>query len=118
MKTILLDPTSWDLLLDSDLNIAVASNPYSIAQDVASACKLFNGELYYDTSKGILFFEDILGQSQASAVAVLATQSEQAAKTVPEVVNAKCTALYYSDRTLSGTVEVIDTTGAAQNINF
>jgi hypothetical protein len=118
MNTILLDPNSWDMLLDSNGNIAMASNPYAIAQDVASACKLFKGELYYDTSKGIPYFGQILGKSQSNAVSVLQAQAARAAKTVPEVVKAQVTALYFSDQTLSGTVEVIDTTGVAQNVNF
>ena len=116
MNTLLLDPNSWDLLLDSNNNIAMASNPYSIAQDVASAVKLFLGELYYNTLKGIPYFQQILGQS--SPEAVMKSQAEKAALTVPEVVQAKCTALYLNNRILSGTLEIIDTTGSLQNISF
>lgn len=36
MKTLLLDQKSWDLTLDAAGNIAVAAEPYAIAQDVAS----------------------------------------------------------------------------------
>ena len=63
MRTLLLDTQTWDLVLDAFGNIAVADEPYAIAQDVASAIRLFNGELYYDTSKGVRYFEDILGQA-------------------------------------------------------
>ena len=118
MKTLLLSPSTWDLLVDSSGNIAVASNPYSIAQDVASAIKVFIGEVYYDTTLGLPYLGQILGQSRTDAVSVVAAQTEQAALTVPEVVKAKCTQLHYSNRTLSGVVEVIDTTGAAHNIQF
>ena len=41
MKTLLLRPDTWDLTLDSAGNIAVAENPYALAQDAASAIKLF-----------------------------------------------------------------------------
>lgn len=118
MNTLLLNPTTWDLLLDSNNNIAMAANPYSISQDVASAIKVFIGELYYDNTKGLPYFDQILGQSQANAVAVVAAQTEQAALTVPEVVRAKCTQLYYNNRVLSGVVEIVDTTGATRNIQF
>jgi hypothetical protein len=118
MKTLLLNPSTWDLLLDSNGNIAVATNPYSISQDVASAIKVFLGELYYDNTKGLPYLDQILGQGKANAVAVVSAQTEQAALTVPEVVRAKCTQLYYSNRVLSGVVEVIDTTSAARNIQF
>ena len=118
MNTILLNPTSWDMLLDSNGNIAMASNPYAIAQDVASAIKLFLGELYYNTGKGIPYFAEILSKSPNTAAPILAAQVEQAALTVPEVVSAKCTQLYFDNQVLSGVVEVIDTTGAANNVQF
>ena len=53
MNTLYLDPQSWDLVLDTAGNIALAKDPYAKAQDVASACRLFAGELYDDTEKGI-----------------------------------------------------------------
>ena len=94
----------------------MASNPYSIAQDVASAVKLFAGELYYNTNKGIPYFDQILGQSHPEAV--MKAQSEKAALTVPEVVKAQCTALYNAGRGMTGVIEVIDLTGLAQNVQF
>lgn len=116
MNTILLLPDSWDICLDSNNNIAMASNPYSIAQDVASAIRLFASELYYNTNKGLPYFEQILAQS--SPESVMKTQAELAALTVPEVVQARCTALYINNRVMTGTIEVIDTAGAAQNVSF
>lgn len=97
----------------------MASNPYSIAQDVASAIRLFLGELYYDTSKGMPYFEQILGQTNSEAI--IKAQTELAALTVPEVVQAQCTALYFDPnkpRGLTGTIEIIDLAGTAQSINF
>ena len=63
MNTLLLDRTVWDLVLDAGGNIARASNPYAVAQDVASAIKLFRGELFYDTAKGIPYWTEVLGLS-------------------------------------------------------
>ncbi len=116
MKTILLDPNGWDFLLDSSGDIAVADNPYAIAQDVASACKLFLGELYYDTSKGVPYFQSILAQDPSAAFII--AQLEAAALTVPEVVEAQVTALFNDNRTLSGNVRVIDLTGQSHNVKF
>ena len=62
MNTLYLDPQNWDLVLDAAGNIAMAKDPYAKAQDVASACRLFSGELYYDTEKGIPYFEETLGK--------------------------------------------------------
>lgn len=116
MDTLLLDPTSWDLLLDAHGNIALASRPYAVAQDVASAVKLFNGELYYDQTQGVPYFGEILGAGQSPLF--LAAQLEAAALTVPTVVEAQCSAIYYANRVASGTLKVIDATGQAQNVTF
>lgn len=116
MNTLLLNPNTWDLLLDSSGDIALASNPYSIAQDVASAAKLFSGELFYDQSKGIPYFQDILSHNPSAGF--LAAQYDAAALTVPEVVQAKTISLYNSNRTVTGQIEIIDLTGTAQNVQF
>ena len=56
MKTLLLDQTTWDLTLDANNNIALAAEPYAFAQDAASAIRLFQGELWYDTTRGVPYF--------------------------------------------------------------
>jgi hypothetical protein len=116
MKTLLLDRSVWDLVLDAGGNIALASEPYAIAQDVASAIKLFLGELWYDTTKGIPYFEQILGQSPP--IALVRAHVERAALTVPGVVSARCTVASFSDRVISGRVEFIDSTGEMRGVTF
>jgi hypothetical protein len=54
--TLLLDTINWDLLVDLNGNIAMAQEPYSLAQDVASQCRLFEGELWFDTTQGVPYF--------------------------------------------------------------
>lgn len=116
MNTLLLDLDLWDLCLDASGNIAMATEPYAVAQDVASALKLFAGELYYDTSKGVPYFDQILGEYPPSSL--IKTAYTDAALTVPEVVQAQVIDLQIVNRELTGTVEVIDTTGQAQNVSF
>ena len=60
-QTLLLDSLSWDLVLTAQGDIAVASEPYALAQDAASECKLFAGEAFYDTGRGIPYWGQILG---------------------------------------------------------
>lgn len=108
-KTLLLDTALWDLTKDVYGNIAVASSPYSVAQDVASAIKLFLGELWYDTTKGVPYFERILGR--APATSYLKAQMVKAALTVPTVVSASCFINSYKDRIVSGQVQVTIETG-------
>lgn len=116
MDTLLLDTALWDLCLDASGNIARAREPYAIAQDVASAIKLFAGELYYDTTKGVPYFGQILGEYPPASF--VQAKLVDAALTVPDVAQARCVGLKLSNRELSGTVEVIDTAGRAQNVSF
>lgn len=68
MKTLFLMPDTWDLMLDVNGNIALAKEPYARAQDIASAVRLFDGELWYDASKGVLHFDEALGRVPSLAL--------------------------------------------------
>jgi hypothetical protein len=94
----------------------LADEPYAIAQDVASAVKLFLGELWYQTNKGIPYFQQILGHWPP--LAVVRAHIVRAALTVPEVVSSRCLIVTFVDRHITGQVQVIDTTGASQNVSF
>jgi len=85
-NTLLLDQSAWDLIIDSAGNIAMATPPYALAQDVASAVRLFLGELWYRTPDGIPYFENVLGQ--LPPLTLLIAYIERAALTVPGVVTA------------------------------
>lgn len=115
MKTALLDQVYWDLVLDSNGNIAIASDPYSVAQDVASAIRLFLGELWYNTSKGVPYFQQILGRKPA--VQAIQAQFVKAALTVPGVTSATCTLASVKNRELSGQIIVTYSPQAAVSGN-
>lgn len=102
MNTLLLDVTGWDLLTDSGGNIAMATDPYSRAQDVASALRLFLGECWYDTARGIPYFAEILGH--VPPVIVFQEYMVAAALTVPGVVSAQCVLNSFEGRTVTGQV--------------
>lgn len=110
MNTLLLDRTLWDVLLDANGNIAMASNPYSIAQDVASAIRLVHGEYYYDTSIGVPHFEVILGH--LPPLGVLKAALVAAALTVPEVQDAAVYISSVKGREVTGQVQVTTKSGA------
>lgn len=110
MKTLLLDRTSWDLVKDGLGNIAVASNPYSVTQDVASAARTFRAECWYDRTIGIPYWETILGH--APPLGFLKSQYVAAARSVPEVSAARVfLAGYDVDRLLTGQIQVTTTAG-------
>lgn len=114
--TLLLDRSTWDLVLDVSGNIAVASDPYSLAQDAASAIKLFQGELWYDTSQGIPYFQQILGQ--APHFSYMKAQFIKAALTVPGVVAAQVFISGFQDRIISGQVQVTNQVGVIASARF
>lgn len=116
MKTLLLDLNQWDLLTDAAGNIALASEPYAIAQDVASAIKLFSGELWYDTSAGVPYFAEILGH--ALPLPAFRQYMVSAALTVPLVVTATCSISKFQDRTITGQLVFTDSIGRQQTVGF
>lgn len=87
MNTLLLDTVTWDLCVDSNRNIAMATEPYSLAQDVASASRLFIGELWYDNTQGVPYWASILGKMPPASY--LKAKYIQAAMTVPDIVTAQ-----------------------------
>jgi hypothetical protein len=104
MQTLLLDQVTWDLLIDSDGNIAVASDPYSQAQDAASAIKTFQGEVFYDTALGVPYWQQILGKLPPTSL--VKAKFIQAALTVPGVVKAACYFTSFTGRLRRGQVQI------------
>lgn len=109
MKTLLLDLNQWDLLLNAGGDLAIATDPYAIAQDVASAVRTFLGEVWYNTSIGVPFFQTILGKTPP--LTVFQELIVQAAETVPGVASAECTITAFADRRVTGQVTFTTTNG-------
>lgn len=102
--TLLLDRADWDLCLDAAGNIALASEPYSQAQDAASAVRVFQGEAYYDTTLGVPYFSDVLGRYQPTQI--LRARAQQAALTVPGVTDATAILVTNQNRELTGQIQI------------
>lgn len=110
MNTLLLDSPSWDLTLNEHGNLAVATGLYAIAQDVASACRTFLGEVWYDTTLGIPYTDRILGYFPPTSF--LQAQFEGQGELVPQVASVRA----FLDpltaaRTLTGRLEITSTAG-------
>jgi hypothetical protein len=114
-STLLLDVTTWDLVLDASGDIAVASEPYALAQDAASAIRTFLGECYWDTTVGVPY-SSILGQ--APSLALLKAQLVAAAETVPDVASAVVFITALSGRLLAGQVQITSATGQTGAADF
>ena len=106
-STLLLDRTLWDLCLTTEGNIAVASEPYAIAQDVASAVRLFDAELWYDTAKGVPYFSEILGHQPP--LSLMKAEFVKAALTVPLVASVKVFVSNTAEREVTGQIQITDT---------
>lgn len=123
-STLLLDRTTWDLVLDANGNIAVASEPYSLAQDAASAIKTFGdtpaggvGECYWNTTIGVPYFAQIFGKSPS--IAQLKGLLQAAAQTVPGVASAQAFIISASNRAVIGQVQVTSAaTGQVSSAEF
>lgn len=116
MKTIKLNYDTWDLELNASGNIAVASDPDSQAQDAASEIKLFRGELFYNTARGIPYWQQILGRLPSSTL--MKAKFSAAARLVPGVVAARCFMASLDGRSVTGQVQITNSLGVAQRMRF
>lgn len=103
MKTLLLDRSTWDFVIDAAANWAVAFEPYSIAQDICTALRTFYGEVWYDATRGVRYFDLILGKQLNSEL--IRQIFADVALTVPLVLSARCVITGLENRRLSGYVE-------------
>jgi len=110
MDTLLLDRDAWDLCIDATANIAMASDTYSMLQDVASGARLFLGELWYGPpSRGVPYFTEGLGEPFPTQL--LKARIIQAALAVPGVISAQCFLTSVADRSVTGQIQVQTTAG-------
>ena len=117
MAQTLLLSANWGLTLDAFGNIAVADPDYSLAQDAASAIQTYLGECYFDTTIGVPWLTQILGQPLN--LALLKQQLIIAALTVPGIASAQVFISSFANRTISGQVQVVSTaTGQLAFSNF
>jgi len=107
--TLLLDRDNWDVALDASGNIAVATEPYSQVQDAASAVRVFEGEAFYNTTLGVPYWSDVLGRSQPTQI--MRARAQQAALTVPGVIDANAVLVTLPNRTLGGQIQIRTASG-------
>lgn len=116
MQTLLLDQATWDLTGDVYGNIAVASEPYALAQDAASQCQLFKGELWYNTTMGVPYWQLILGA--APPLSLIKAELVAAAELVPGVIAAQCFISSVVNRQVQGQVQILDSSGSVIAASF
>ncbi len=113
LNTLLLDSTTWDLVVDATGNIAMATTPYAVAQNVACAIRVFQGECWYNTALGLPYLGSILGH------ALFRADVEQTARATQGVTSATCILTAISpQRRLSGVVQLTTTDGAQSVVSL
>ncbi|WAX22801.1 hypothetical protein MAJJADAN_00039 [Pseudomonas phage Amjad_SA] len=113
--TLYLDPDTWDLTLDASRNIALADEPYSSAQSVANACRLWRGEAPFNAGRGMPYEDQILGKQPPQRV--LAGWYEAEALSVPTVASATAVLVYAGEsRSLSGQIQCTLIDGTVINV--
>jgi hypothetical protein len=116
MSTMLLDQTVWDLVADASGNIALATDPYAIAQNVASACQTFLGECWYNTLNGVPYWEQIFGQSPP--LSLIKAELVTASLTVPGCSNPVVFLNNIQNRTLTGQIQFTGPGGTQLTTTF
>lgn len=112
-NTLLLDVDTWDIVFDASGNLAVATPPYAVAQDVSSAIRAFKGEVYYDKTLGVDYGQ-ILGKQPP--LSLVLTDMQNAALSVPSVTDAVATIQNFNNQTrvAVGQVMFTDSDGNVQ----
>ncbi|ULH09879.1 hypothetical protein MF265_18255 [Serratia marcescens] len=108
-KTFYLNPDLWDLQLDGNGDLRIASGPLAIAQDVASACLTFRGEVWFDNTLGVPWKEDVLGELPPPGL--IQRRMETEALRIAGVVDAR--AMLITDRQTRQTRGLITTTDSS-----
>lgn len=103
-RTLFLRADTWDWALDASGNIAIGTSVYQQAQDIASACRVFRGDLYFSQDEGIPYLESILGQS-SYPLGLYQDELHSAAMSVNGVISAKVSFNKIENRVLSGMIE-------------
>ncbi|MEX9565955.1 hypothetical protein ABMZ87_17775 [Morganella morganii] len=91
--TIALDE-NWDWTIDKNGNIDTKTGGAAVAQDVASACATFLGEVYYNDKLGIPYQTEILGKAFSSAY--LSGKLEAEARRIEPVTDAVASVFFDS----------------------
>lgn len=108
-STLFLNPNTWDLAIDTNGNIAVATSTYQKAQDIASNVRVFYADKYYDQTAGVPYLQKILGKTGSYPLSLFRQKALEMASNVDNVDNVQIEFNTLKDRVLSGTITFTDT---------
>ena len=109
MNSLQLD-ANMDLLITNG-SLTVATGDYAVAQNVATALMAFQGEVWYDTSFGMPYLQNIFG-GRAPSLAFIKGKIISVAESITDVGSAVVFLLGPgSNRTLGGQVQLTNSAG-------
>lgn len=113
MHTLYLNPSNWDITLDSSGRLEHSAGAYAVAQNVANAVRLFTNDAFFAKDEGIPHFDIELGRKPSPAL--LRARIRAAALNV-EGVKAAAVTLdeIQPDRKISGIIELTVTDGVKE----
>lgn len=127
MDTLALDTSLWDLAVDARGNWMTVGDAtptpdqigpgMRLAQDVATRCLAWTGEVYYDTLQGIRY-DTILGRQPNLALLQSAFNTEGLKVPLCQTCIADFTFTGGTSRTLGGTLTVSDIASNAGTVNL
>lgn len=124
-STLLLSVSGWDLTLDNNLNIAIAPEPYALAQDAASAIQTYLNEVYWDTTIGVPWLQQILGPppGMRSPPPLALIKQVLVAAAISANVDISSAQVFISslnpvNRVCSGQVQVVSVSGSVAAASF
>lgn len=126
MDTLALEPSGWDLAVDAlgnwatfgDATPAEATGPgMRLAQDVATRCLSWRGEVYFDTTQGIRY-ETIMGEFPNLALLQNAFNTEGLKVPLCQTALADFKFTAGRERRLTGTLTVADVNANAGSVQL
>lgn len=105
--------SDWDLHLDDEGNIAIKSDKEQIAQDVASCCRVWEGEDIWNTKRGIPYKSEVFGQKVN--ISLLQSYLNDEARRTPGVDSAQVIINSFVNRNID--FDIIVTTSDGETVN-
>lgn len=112
-KTLALDNNSWDLYLDDLGNIATKEDKAQISQDVASSCRVWEGEDIWNKDRGLPYKYLIMGKNATQSN--LTAYMSKEAKRIDGVQ--KITLALFENENRTQKLDIIITTEDGETIN-
>lgn len=107
MKTLFLKVDTWDLAIDTQGNLAIATEEYQQAQDICTSCRVFYSDDYYNKTDGIPYLESIMGKSNYP-ISLYQRHLHDRSMLVSGVVSIDVKLFPLKDRIMSGTIDFVN----------